>query len=323
MGARGPGVCIRGSAASHVRCWALPTRARASGCLRCSIGWRASASRCWSACRSSRCCFAVAGYIVTDYLWRMYVRCAWQRRRKRRAFGGRLTTRDHRTDTRHTGAKQRRSSPSATRCCRPLIERCGALTVGSRGDAFLRWRAPSSASRYRSWRRRSIWNRLAERLGARSPEPRCAASVRRRCGSAAFRPKRPHTSRTSRADSRAASSIASAGTTLDDEVLIVELTQVKGIGRWTAEMFLIFHLTRPGRAAARGYRAAARHAAALQPGTPATVARMRKLGRNLGAVALGGDVVLWRSLERCKRLDKASQVKRPDKATQMSVLSEA
>jgi len=32
---------------------------------------------------------------------------------------------------------------------------------------------------------------------------------------------------------------------LDDEAIIRELTQVKGIGRWTAEMFLIFALNRP------------------------------------------------------------------------------
>jgi DNA-3-methyladenine glycosylase II len=32
---------------------------------------------------------------------------------------------------------------------------------------------------------------------------------------------------------------------LEDEALIRELTRVKGIGRWTAEMFLIFYLTRP------------------------------------------------------------------------------
>lgn len=32
--------------------------------------------------------------------------------------------------------------------------------------------------------------------------------------------------------------------TLDDESVIVELTKVKGIGRWTAEMFLIFTLHR-------------------------------------------------------------------------------
>lgn len=32
---------------------------------------------------------------------------------------------------------------------------------------------------------------------------------------------------------------------MDDEEVIVALTQVKGIGRWTAEMFLIFSLLRP------------------------------------------------------------------------------
>ena len=32
---------------------------------------------------------------------------------------------------------------------------------------------------------------------------------------------------------------------MDDEAVIECLTQVKGIGRWTAEMFLIFHLLRP------------------------------------------------------------------------------
>lgn len=32
---------------------------------------------------------------------------------------------------------------------------------------------------------------------------------------------------------------------LDDEAVVATLTQVKGIGRWTAEMFLMFHLQRP------------------------------------------------------------------------------
>jgi DNA-3-methyladenine glycosylase II len=32
---------------------------------------------------------------------------------------------------------------------------------------------------------------------------------------------------------------------LSDEVVIERLSQVRGIGRWTAEMFLIFHLRRP------------------------------------------------------------------------------
>jgi DNA-3-methyladenine glycosylase II len=33
--------------------------------------------------------------------------------------------------------------------------------------------------------------------------------------------------------------------TMDDEAIIAELISIRGIGRWTAEMFLIFHLMRP------------------------------------------------------------------------------
>ncbi len=32
---------------------------------------------------------------------------------------------------------------------------------------------------------------------------------------------------------------------MDDEAIITELVDIRGIGRWTAEMFLIFHLMRP------------------------------------------------------------------------------
>ncbi|KOR17615.1 DNA-3-methyladenine glycosylase family protein, partial [Burkholderia cenocepacia] len=34
-------------------------------------------------------------------------------------------------------------------------------------------------------------------------------------------------------------------TSMDDEDVIAELTQIRGISRWTAEMFLIFNLSRP------------------------------------------------------------------------------
>ena len=33
--------------------------------------------------------------------------------------------------------------------------------------------------------------------------------------------------------------------TMDDEAIIAELVAIRGVGRWTAEMFLIFHLLRP------------------------------------------------------------------------------
>jgi len=36
-----------------------------------------------------------------------------------------------------------------------------------------------------------------------------------------------------------------AWASMDDETIITELVGIRGIGRWTAEMFLIFHLLRP------------------------------------------------------------------------------
>ena len=38
---------------------------------------------------------------------------------------------------------------------------------------------------------------------------------------------------------------AGAWQSMDDETIITELVGIRGIGRWTAEMFLIFHLMRP------------------------------------------------------------------------------
>ena len=36
-----------------------------------------------------------------------------------------------------------------------------------------------------------------------------------------------------------------AWTAMEDEAIISDLVDIRGIGRWTAEMFLIFHLMRP------------------------------------------------------------------------------
>ena len=38
---------------------------------------------------------------------------------------------------------------------------------------------------------------------------------------------------------------AGAWDAMDDEAIVAELVSIRGIGRWTAEMFLIFHMQRP------------------------------------------------------------------------------
>lgn len=82
----------------------------------------------------------------------------------------------------------------------------------------------------------------------------------------------------------------------DDEVIGV-LTQVTGVGRWTAQMFLMFALRRPDvlPVADLGVRAAVQKAYRLRkPPTPDRMARIARPWRPYATVA---SWYLWRSLE--------------------------
>ena len=84
---------------------------------------------------------------------------------------------------------------------------------------------------------------------------------------------------------------------MEDEAIIEELVEVKGIGRWTVEMFLIFHLRRPNvlpvddlglrRAMERQYN----------DGEPLTKAEMRALGECWAPWSSVATWYLWRSLD--------------------------
>jgi DNA-3-methyladenine glycosylase II len=65
---------------------------------------------------------------------------------------------------------------------------------------------------------------------------------------------------------------------LDDEAIIEELVQVRGIGRWSVEMFLIFHLMRPNVLPVDdlGLRRAMERA--YNDSEPLTKAAMREIG---------------------------------------------
>lgn len=86
--------------------------------------------------------------------------------------------------------------------------------------------------------------------------------------------------------------------TLDDEAAIAEVTRVLGIGRWTAEMFLIFSLARPdvlalddgGLLRAAGW--------ALQLGRAATGAEMAAAGEAWRPYRSVASLYLWGCLDR-------------------------
>jgi DNA-3-methyladenine glycosylase II len=84
---------------------------------------------------------------------------------------------------------------------------------------------------------------------------------------------------------------------MSDEEIIAELVEVRGIGRWTAEMFLIFNLLRPDvfplddLGLQKGIRVS------YFKGRPVSLARMRKLGESWRPWRSVATWYVWRSLD--------------------------
>jgi DNA-3-methyladenine glycosylase II len=84
---------------------------------------------------------------------------------------------------------------------------------------------------------------------------------------------------------------------MSDEEIVAELVEVRGIGRWTAEMFLIFNLLRPDvfplddLGLQKGIRVSYFKGRSVSP------ARMRKLGESWRPWRSVATWYLWRSLD--------------------------
>ena len=84
---------------------------------------------------------------------------------------------------------------------------------------------------------------------------------------------------------------------LDDEAVIAELTKVKGIGRWTAEMFLMFRLHRPDVLPVGDVGIVKGFQRAYRLRKPPTPDRMRAIAEPWRPYRSIASWYLWRSLE--------------------------
>ena len=125
-----------------------------------------------------------------------------------------------------------------------LITRHQGLTLASRGDAFQTLARSIVGQQISVKAAQSVWDRFAATAGEVAPRrvARMSVAALRGCGLSGQKAGYL-------LDLSARFADGALDTTrwqdMDDDALITDLTQVKGIGRWTAEMFLIFYLTRP------------------------------------------------------------------------------
>lgn len=143
---------------------------------------------------------------------------------------------------------------------------------------------------------RSIWGRFAEACGTVTPANALALEVARlrACG---FSGQKCAYVRDLAGRFASGEVKPRRWARMGDEAIIEELVRVKGIGRWTVEMFLMFHLKRPDvlpvddlglrRAMERAYNA----------GEPLAKAEMRALGEPWAPWRTVASWYLWRSLD--------------------------
>jgi DNA-3-methyladenine glycosylase II len=125
-----------------------------------------------------------------------------------------------------------------------LIVRYKGLTLSSRGDAFQTLARSIIGQQISVKAAQSVWLRFAAAVGEIQPKNVLQLSIEqlRACGLSG---QKVNYLRDLSARFAEGSIDTGRWHEMDDEDLIDELTEVKGIGRWTAEMFLIFYLTRP------------------------------------------------------------------------------
>jgi len=84
---------------------------------------------------------------------------------------------------------------------------------------------------------------------------------------------------------------------MDDEAIIEELVAIRGIGRWTAEMFLIFHLMRPDVLPLDDLGLIKGISVNYFSGEPVSRAEARELGEGWSPYRSVATWYLWRSLD--------------------------
>ena len=177
-----------------------------------------------------------------------------------------------------------------------LTTRHDGLALGSRGDAFSTLARAIVGQQISVKAAQTVWERLVAEVSAVTPANIAAADLARlrTCGLSGQK-----SAYLLDLAGRFVSGALDPGrwSALDDEALIEELIQVKGIGRWTAEMFLIFYMARPDvlplddiglqRAMSLHYNA----------GRPLSKLKMRRIAKAWAPWRSVATWYLWRSLD--------------------------
>lgn len=134
------------------------------------------------------------------------------------------------------------------RVLRKLIPQFGEACLQSRGDAFTTLARSIVGQQISVKAAQSVWDRFAALLDSPSHRVKPASVLNLETDSmrsAGLSARKVEYLRDLAAHFSQGTVHERQWGEMDDEAIIEELVAIRGIGRWTAEMFLIFHLMRP------------------------------------------------------------------------------
>lgn len=182
------------------------------------------------------------------------------------------------------------------RVLKKLIHTHSGTALKSRGDAFQTLARSIVGQQISVKAADSVWKKLSARLpdfNARCVAA-CADSDLRECGLSSNKALYLRHLASEFAHGQFADTL---WLELEDEALIVELTKVKGVGRWTAEMFLLFHLMRPNVFPVDDIGLQRAMSLQYNRGEPVSKLKMRSIAERWLPWRSVATWYLWRSLE--------------------------
>lgn len=186
------------------------------------------------------------------------------------------------------------------RVMRKLIPRCGEGRLQSRGDAFTTLARSIVGQQISVKAAQSVWNRLVALLPGQpariDPAAVLALDVPTLRGAGLSARKVEYLCDLARHFDGGKVHVAQWAA-MDDVAIIDELVAIRGIGRWTAEMFLIFHLMRPDVLPLDDVGLIKGIGALYFSGEPVSRAEARELGDAWAPFRSVATWYIWRSLD--------------------------
>lgn len=182
------------------------------------------------------------------------------------------------------------------RILRKMIPTYGPAHLVSRGDPFITLARSIVGQQISVKAAQAVWDRLAAACPRLTPAQLLKAGTEKLAACGLSRRKAEYIIDLAE-HFKAGRVHVNSWTEMDDEAVIAELTQIRGIGRWTAEMFLMFNLMRPNVLPLDDIGLINAISANYFSGEPVTRSEAREVAANWEPWRTVATWYMWRSLD--------------------------